>query len=193
MPTGCLVSINITVNPTPASITGPTVVCAGSPITLSDATSGGVWSSGNTSIATVNPGTGVVTGVAAGTVAITYTLGAGCFATYTITVNPVPNITNFTSTTATSPCIGANSTVTISSNSIGTGTYTVTYNLSGANAATGATATLTMGTTTGTFVIPAASLTSSGFTTVTVTGITNSFGCVSFPITNNASTFSVTS
>ncbi len=191
MPTGCFVTTNITVNPTPAAITGPTVVCAGSPITLSDATSGGVWSSGNTLIATVNPGTGVVTGVAAGTVAITYTLGAGCFATYTITVNPVPNISNFTSTTATSPCIGASSTVTISSNTIGTGTYTVTYNLSGANAATGATATLTMGTTTGTFVIPSASLTSSGFTTVTVTGITNSFGCVSFPITNNASTFSV--
>jgi uncharacterized protein YjdB len=191
MPTGCFAVMPITVNPTPAAITGPSTVCASSNITLSDATSGGIWSSGNTSIATVGAGTGIVTGVAAGVVTITYSLGAGCNATTIITVNPVPNISSYTATSAASPCIGNGSTVTISSTSLGSGTFTVTYNLSGANAATGATATLTMGATTGTFTVPAGSLTSTGSTTVTVTMITNSFGCNSFPITNNTSTFAV--
>ncbi len=189
--TGCYAFTNVTVNPTPASITGPTVVCAGSTITLSDATSGGVWSSGNTSTATVGSASGVVTGVAAGVVSITYSLGAGCIATATITVNPVPNISNYTATSATSPCVGSNSTVTISSTSLGSGTFTVTYDLSGANSVTGATATLTMGATTGTFTIPSSSLTSTGFTTVTVTMITNSFGCSSSPSSSNTNTFSV--
>lgn len=41
--------------------------------TFSSTVSGGTWSSGNTSIATVNSSTGVVTAVAAGTAIITYT------------------------------------------------------------------------------------------------------------------------
>ncbi len=191
MPTGCFTSTNITVNPTPAAVTGTMVVCAGSTTTLSNATSGGVWSSGNTSIAIVGSSTGVVTGVASGVVGITYTLGASCTASAVVTVNPVPNISNFTSTTATSPCIGNSSTVTIASNSLGSGTFTVTYDLSGANSVTGATATLTMGSTTGTFTIPSGSLTASGFTTVTITAITNSFGCNSFPASSNSYMFAV--
>ena len=191
MPTGCYVITPVVVNPTPLAITGPTVVCAGSNITLSDATSGGVWSSGNTSTATIAGGTGIVTGVAGGVVTMSYTLGAGCYATYVITVNPVPNISSFTSTVATSECVGLGGVVTIASSSIGTGSYTVTYNLSGANAVTGASATLTMGATTGTFSIPSASLTGTGFTTVTITGISNSFSCTSVPLSGNTSTFTV--
>ncbi|MCD6011455.1 MAG: surface protein [Flavipsychrobacter sp.] len=191
MPTGCFAVTNITVNPTPAAITGTTVVCAGSTTTLSDATSGGTWSSANTAIATVGSTTGVVTGVSAGVVGITYSLGAGCYAATIVTVNPVPDISNFTSTTATSPCLGNSSTVTVASNSLGSGTFTVTYNLSGANSVTGATATLTMGSTTGTFTIPSGSLTASGFTTVTITAITNSFGCTSFPSSSNSYMFAV--
>ncbi len=191
MPTGCYTLTNITVNPTPAAVTGPGVVCVGSNITMSDATAGGIWSSGNTSTAVVNAATGVVTGVAAGSVSIIYTLGAGCTASTTITVNPVPNITNFTSTIATSECVGLGGTVTVTSNTLGVGAFTVTYNLSGANAATGVTATLTMGATNGTFTIPSASLSGTGFTTVTITGISNGFGCTSIPLSNNTSTFSV--
>ncbi len=41
-------TVIITVNPVPAAITGSTNVCATSAITLSDATTGGAWSSGNT-------------------------------------------------------------------------------------------------------------------------------------------------
>ncbi len=71
-------------------ITGPTSVCIGSYITLSDATSGGLWSSSSPAIATVGSSTGVVFGVFAGSVTITYTVGAS-YATYAITVNPIPS------------------------------------------------------------------------------------------------------
>ena len=71
------------------SITGPTSVCVGSTITLSDLTPGGVWSSTNTAIATIGT-SGVVTGVSAGTVDIDYTVTTTCGGSvgrgYTITV-----------------------------------------------------------------------------------------------------------
>src|SRR5690349_5995567 len=47
--------------PSVNAITGTTSVCSGSTTTLSDATPGGVWSSNNTGVATVNA-SGVVTG-----------------------------------------------------------------------------------------------------------------------------------
>ncbi len=56
-------------------ISGTGSICIGASATLSDTALGGVWSSGNPSVATVNPTTGVVTGVSAGSVVITYTLG----------------------------------------------------------------------------------------------------------------------
>ena len=93
LPTGCLVTENITVDPLPSGITGPATVCVNSSITLTDATAGGSWSSSNTGIATVAPvapGSGKVTGVANGTVTITYTIGTGCYVTDLITVNPLP-------------------------------------------------------------------------------------------------------
>jgi len=85
---GCDAMINLTVDPLPAPITGPNQVCATQYIGLSDATPGGTWTSGATSIATVDAVTGVVGGVSAGSVLISYT--AGCTATYPITVNPMP-------------------------------------------------------------------------------------------------------
>jgi len=90
LPTGCLITTSVTVNPSPAVITGASFVCVGQSVTLSDATSGGTWTSSNTSLATVGSSTGVVTGVATGVPVITYTLPAGCFATYAISVNPMP-------------------------------------------------------------------------------------------------------
>lgn len=190
MPTGCFVITPITVNPTPAAITGVTVVCAGSSNILNDVTSGGVWSSGNTLVATVVGTTGSVTGVSAGVAGITYTLGAGCYASTFMTVNAVPNISSFSSPTATAPCLGGSSVVTVNSTSLGTGTYTVSYTLSGVNSGS-STATLTMGTSTGTFTIPSSMLTATGSTTVTINQIMNTFGCSSFPSSSNAATFPV--
>ncbi len=80
----------ITINPLPAAITGTFSVCeAGWTTALSSTTSGGTWSSSNNSIATVGTA-GVVTGVAAGTVNIIYTLPTSCMVQQNVTVNPMP-------------------------------------------------------------------------------------------------------
>ncbi|MBL7690181.1 MAG: PKD domain-containing protein, partial [Flavipsychrobacter sp.] len=74
---------------TPAAIGGPSAVCVGSTITLTNDTTGGTWSSASTSIASVNT-SGVVTGNAAGTTTISYSKGTGCTVTKTVTVNALP-------------------------------------------------------------------------------------------------------
>ena len=90
LPTGCLVYQQMTVNPI-TGISGIDTICAGATTHLSDATAGGTWSSANNAIATVNSTTGLVTGVQpGGTVVITYSMPTGCFATYTVLVNPLP-------------------------------------------------------------------------------------------------------
>ncbi|MFY7964296.1 MAG: Ig-like domain-containing protein, partial [Chitinophagaceae bacterium] len=95
---GCTdsVSTTVTVNALPivAPITGNTITAVTDQITLSNATSGGVWSSSNTAIATVSA-SGVVTGVMTGTVTVSYTVtnASGCVTTvtYIVTINPKAN------------------------------------------------------------------------------------------------------
>ncbi len=82
-------SRTITVNPTPAPITGSHTGCVTIPTTLSCTTPGGTWSSSNPSIASVGATTGIVTGAAAGSVNISYSI-MGCNAIYTFTVFPLP-------------------------------------------------------------------------------------------------------
>jgi glycine rich protein/type IX secretion system substrate protein/Big-like domain-containing protein len=78
LPGGCFVTTPITVNPLPAAISGAANVCVGSNVTLSDAGSG-TWTSQYPSVASIIPGSGVMTGVAAGTTTVTYILnGTGC-------------------------------------------------------------------------------------------------------------------
>jgi trimeric autotransporter adhesin len=89
LPTGCSISKSITVNPNPNPTTGTNNVCVGSLIAVSNTTPGGTWSSSNNGIATVDA-TGTVGGVAAGNDSIIYTLPTTCFATFPITVNPLP-------------------------------------------------------------------------------------------------------
>ena len=86
LPTGCLISTTVTVNPSPASITGTVNVCVGSTAAFSDATTGGTWSSGTISVATVVSGTGLLRGISPGTSTITYQLSTGCSASAVITV-----------------------------------------------------------------------------------------------------------
>jgi len=71
-------------------------VCVNSTIQLSNTTTGGVWSTSDANIATVD-NTGLVTGIAAGSVTISYTVtnASNCSttATSTVTVNALPVIT----------------------------------------------------------------------------------------------------
>jgi len=91
-------SVGITVNPLPSvsAITGRDSVCFAGTTTLSDATTGGVWTSSDITTSTVGSSSGVVAGIAAGTVTITYTFtnGSGCsaFVTYTMPVLPAPAV-----------------------------------------------------------------------------------------------------
>jgi uncharacterized protein YjdB len=108
--THCFVTSTITVNPlTVAPITGNLSLCLGGNTTLSDATTGGTWSSSNPYIVTVDPATGIVTAVSAGTAKITYTNGSACGSIVVIVaVNPNPQpITGNPGTI----CVGANVTL----------------------------------------------------------------------------------
>jgi predicted nucleic-acid-binding Zn-ribbon protein len=80
----------VTVKPLPMVSTPLSSVCVGSTITLSP-TSGGTWSSSDDTKATVTS-TGVVTGIASGSVTFTFTeTASGCSnTTSSVTVNPKP-------------------------------------------------------------------------------------------------------
>jgi len=106
--TGCVATQPITVNVNPSAITGTTTVCGSENTTLSDAATGGVWTSSNAAIATVGGTTGVVTGASgvSGTANITYTAFGGCIATTPVTVLPFSPITGVPSV-----CIGYSTTL----------------------------------------------------------------------------------
>jgi len=90
-PGRCYSIVTVNVNAAPsATIGGPSRVCRGATITLTNAVGGGTWTSGDIDTATVTSAGGVVTGIDAGTTRITYTK-AGCAAvSKQITVDPLP-------------------------------------------------------------------------------------------------------
>jgi hypothetical protein len=93
----------VTVNALPAPITGVAATCAGSTSTLVDVTAGGLWTSTNPSVASIDFATGVATGVAAGTATISYVIPSGCASVVVFTVNVIPVI----STGAPFICVGS--------------------------------------------------------------------------------------
>lgn len=149
MPTGCSSVKEITVNALPSTIAGPSTLCVGSNITLSSTPTGGTWMTGAGIYGTVNATTGVVTGITAASVNITYTAPNTCIAVKNLTVNPIPGaisglstlgtITNTTATLTSTPAGGqwtssdgsianiglANGVI----NSVGVGTSTITYTI----------------------------------------------------------------
>ena len=155
-----------TVNATPsvAAISGSSSVCVSSSITLTDVTSSGVWSSSSNTVATVDA-SGVVTGVAGGTVNISYTVTsvAGCTnsALKAVTINPSPStpvIGNLGNVFA-----GGSTTLTFSgdANSVvyyWNGSSTVNTTLSGSGTSS-------------------VSVSPTVTTTYSVTSVTSSFGC----------------
>jgi hypothetical protein len=161
----------LTVDPLPSisPVNGDTTVCQGATISLSDNTSGGSWYSSGTGTATVS-GTGIVSGVSGGVVAISYATTNSCgssFAVHNVTVNPLPVVAAISgspsvclgstlaltdaTTGGTWSATGGGSVITIGSTGIiatvTTGTATVSYTVTnncGSNSATSAISVITI-------------------------------------------------
>ncbi|GAA4461372.1 hypothetical protein GCM10023093_05910 [Nemorincola caseinilytica] len=119
--TGCtsaaVASAVLTVNPAPnaGTVTGTAIVCEAATTTFAGSVSGGVWSSGTSSVATVGT-SGIVSGVAAGTATISYSVTNMCgtaVATRIATVNPLPNAGTLSGTAALCPAVTATFTSTV--------------------------------------------------------------------------------
>ena len=98
-------TIHVIVNPIAAAITGTNHVCVGDTIMLFDTPAGGTWSMYSTALASVDPVTGIVTGIAAGFDTVYYTIPGTCTgatARYAITVD-APAVFFATSPSA---CVG---------------------------------------------------------------------------------------
>ena len=114
-------TITVTTSTPAGTITGATALCTGSSSTLTDAISGGTWSSSNTAVATVTAG-GTVHGIANGTSTISYAVTGACgtsYATDVVTVTSTPSAGAITG--ASSVCSGS---VTALSDTISGGTWT---------------------------------------------------------------------
>jgi gliding motility-associated-like protein len=166
-PTGCYATITVTIDPSPAPITGPDSLCVGKIIVLSDATPSGLvptaWTSSTTTVATIDPA-GFVFGVGPGTSTITYTLPTGCFVTFVVTVNPLPAPITGPSVL----CVG--SSITLSDASAPGGYFTSSNTaVATIDSFTGVVNGLTIGSTTITYTLFAGGCSGSSGFTVTVT------------------------
>ena len=154
---------NIAINslPVAGTIAGPTNLCEGATISLSNTATSGVWNSSSTSTATITA-TGVLSGVTAGTCVISYSVTNICGTatdTQSVTVNALPNPGSITAPSSTL-CHGSSVTLT---NTITGGTWSS----SNTSAATidG--------------VSGLASALSPGITTITYTTAPSATGCIS--------------
>ena len=76
--------------PSPGTISGAASVCVASTTTLTDGAGGGTWSSGAPTIASINS-SGIVSGIAAGSANISYSVSNACGSAFTYTVVTVYN------------------------------------------------------------------------------------------------------
>ena len=91
----------------PSAILGGTSVCPGSAETLTDFFTGGMWTSSNTAVATIDPIAGILIGHAPGSTVILYTFPTGCAVVTTINITSLPTIYG-----ATNFCVGNSITLT---------------------------------------------------------------------------------
>ena len=121
-----------------AALTGATNICLGATTQLASATTGGVWTSSNTAVASISA-TGVVTGLTTGTTTVSYTVtnSVGCTGVVTanVNVNALP-VATVTPSGATTFCDGGSVTLTASAGdsylwSNGLQTSSITVNTAG--------------------------------------------------------------
>jgi hypothetical protein len=147
--TGCYSdsSQNISVIAKPVvTVSGPSTICADTTTTLSPS-SGGIWTSSNNAIATVN-NDGIVFGVGPGQATFRFLANdSQCFSdpTTSVTVNAIPVISFTGSTTA---CIGTNTTIS----PISGGTWVSSDNLVAQINQSGVITAISAGTTTFTYI-----------------------------------------
>jgi len=204
-------SVTVSASPNAGSITGPSSVCTGADITLSDASSGGTWNSSNTSVASIDATTGVVTGVDTGSTVVSYTVTTGCgSATTTRTISsgvlPDPGTIGGITTTCQSTTTTLTETVgggvwssanpaiaTVNASGVVTGvaggSVVISYSIAGACAPTAATTPVTINPFPYAGVVTGASTVCQGFTTTltdTVSGGTWSSGDTSIATVNSS-------
>lgn len=95
--------------PSSTAITGTFSACVGSTTTLSDATTGGTWTSSNTGVATIGTSNGIVLGIAAGTTTISYIMTSSTV-TQVVTINALPNTGSISG--ASGVCLSTSTTLT---------------------------------------------------------------------------------
>jgi gliding motility-associated-like protein len=148
-----------------APITGATSLCVGATTTLANTNPNGVWTTSNSAVASVSP-SGLVTGIAAGTATITYTVTAnGCSSASTslVTVNALPTVGAITGTT--NGCVG--SSITLSNTTPG-GVWTTSNSTVASISATGVVTGIAAGTTTITYTVTANGCTNTATSTLTI-------------------------
>ncbi|MES2702551.1 MAG: Ig-like domain-containing protein, partial [Bacteroidota bacterium] len=161
MPTGCFRTATVSVNPIPAAIGGLTGLCVGGTTSLTNTTAGISWISSTPSVATVAPSSGVVSGIAAGTSTITYTLGTGCYITTVVTVNALPPAISGTMRA----CVGTSTTL---SNAVPGGTWASNPSAVASITSGGIVSGIAVGTTMITYTAPAG-CTRTGIVTINAT------------------------
>ena len=144
--TGCAATTTITVDPFGTPVSGSSSVCPGNSMSLTDPTAGGIWSSGNTALATVGTN-GLVTGLSGGVVNISYALLSGCIVIKAInvveaypisgntnvcvgSVNMLTDATTGGTWSGGSPLVGTINSVTGAVTGIASGNMLITYTLS---------------------------------------------------------------
>lgn len=157
--------VTVIATPTVAAITGTGTVCTGSTTTLSNATGGGVWSSTNTAVGTVNT-SGTVAGLTAGTTTISYTVSNACgtvAATTIVTVNAPVAVAGITGTP--SVCVGGTTSL---SNTTPSGAWSSTNTAVGTVNTSGTVSGISAGTTTISYTVSSGGCTSASTVVVSV-------------------------
>jgi uncharacterized protein YjdB len=112
--------VTVSQNPVTGTISGSSIVClsgstTSAQLTFTGGTTGGIWSSSNSSVATVNATTGLVTALSVGSVTINYTVAAagGCSdATTSFSISVVTQLNTGLLSGNQSLCNGSTSTYT---------------------------------------------------------------------------------